>query len=285
MSELQMKLLNKIINREIDGRWFLGGSHLLLVTISFFFFGLQRSGVQILFAYSVGFLTEFVCFNFSTKYKNGKILDRLFSAATESAGLLVLLKSHIWWFYGFFSFIAVSSKYLFRKENNSHIFNPTNFAITLGLTVFPIHWFGAWPDEYMLTTYPMIQVSLMGAIAVWLGRTYVVSLSYIAGLFIWLSLFFPMSNLTDLVYAIGPEFGAIGLIYLFLMITDPKTAPKNYYAQMFYGLSIALVHVFLRKHQLLYSRYVALFIVTLVYYFISNYLSSIQSFVFKSSSR
>lgn len=155
----------------------------------------------------------------------------------------------------------------------------------MGLTVFPIHWFGAWRDEYMLTTYPMVQVTLMGMTAVWLGKTYVVSMSYIAGLFIWLCLFFPMTNLTDLVYAIGPEFGAIGLIYLFLMITDPKTAPKNYYAQMFYGLSIAFIHVYLRKHQLLYSRYVALFIVTLVYYFISNYLSSIQSFVFKSSSR
>lgn len=86
-----------------------------------FFFGLQRSGLQIVFAYSVGFLTEFLCFKFSQKYKNGKITDRLFSAATESAGLLVLLKSHIWWFYGFFSFIAVSSKYVFRKEDNSHI--------------------------------------------------------------------------------------------------------------------------------------------------------------------
>ena len=280
-----MKLLNKFINREIDGRWFLGGSHLLLVTISFLFFGLQRSWGQILFAYSVGFVTEYLCFKFSDKYKNGKIWDRMFSAATESAGLLVLLKSHIWWFYGFFSFIAVSSKYVFRKENNSHIFNPTNFAITLGLTLFPIHWFGAWPDEYMLTTYPMVQVSLMGAIAVWLGRTYVVSISYVIGLFIWLVLFFPMSSLTDLVYAIGPEFGAIGLIYLFLMITDPKTAPTNYYAQMIYGLCIALIHVYLRKNQLLYSRYVALFIVTLGYYFISNYLGFVRSFVFKSSSR
>ncbi len=261
-----MKFFHKIKNRDIDGRWFLGGSHFLLVLISLLVFNLQRSFSQIAFGYIVGFMTEYFWFSRSEKYKDINFFDRAFSAATETAGLLVLLKSHIWWFYGFLSFIAVSSKYLLRKDNTRHIFNPTNFAITFSLIILPIHWFGAWPDEFMMSPYPMIQVTIMGMIATWLGRTYIVSVSYVLSLVLWCFVFFPIHSSTEAVYALGPEFGAIGLIYLFLMITDPKTAPKNYLHQVLYGSSISFVHIYLRTMQLLYSRYIALFFITLVYF-------------------
>jgi hypothetical protein len=265
-----MKLLSKIYNREIDGRWFLGGSHLSLVFISILFFHLPRTPLQIVFGYATGILTEFLLFKFSSKYTNKPFTDRAFSASTETAGLLVLLKSHIWWFYGFLSFLAVASKYTLKKDSNSHIFNPTNFAITLSLILLPTNWFASWADEYMVSLYPMLHVLCFGLIAVWLGRTYVVSISYFVGIVIWVLLFFPINTISKIVYAFGPEFGTIGLIFLFLMITDPKTAPKNFYHQAIYGFTIAFIHIFLRSRQLLYSRYTSLFIVTLIYYFLDK---------------
>ncbi len=271
-----MKLLSKIFRREIDGRWFLGGSHLMLVLISILFFNLPRSAVQMGFGFTIGILTEFLFFKFTIKYKNKPFKDRAFSAATETAGLLVLLKSHIWWFYGFLSFMAVASKYIFRKDSNSHIFNPTNFAITMGLILLPSYWFAAWADEFMVSLYPMVHVLLFGIFAVWLGRTYVVSISYVTGIIFWVLLFFPVSSLPKAIYAFGPEFGTIGLIFLFLMITDPKTAPKKNYHQAIYGFAIAFIHIYLRTQQLLYSRYISLFIVTLVYYFLDKRKTEVQ---------
>lgn len=266
-----MNFLNKIINRQINGRWFLGGSHITLVMISFLFFSLQRTPLQIGFALFCGLVTEFVFYRLTDKYENKIVWDRLFSAFTEVAGLLVLLKSHLWWFYGLLSIITVAAKYLFRKTEKTHIFNPTNFGITTALTFFPLHWFGSWPDEYMRSWYPMVHITAFGIVAVWLGRTMTVSIAYIFSVIFCCFIFYPINDISSLIYAVGPEFGAIGLIYLWLMITDPKTAPKDETHQMIYAFCIAFLHIFLRYNQYLYSRYVALFIVTLVYYGIGLY--------------
>ncbi|MDD4974874.1 MAG: hypothetical protein PHY93_11020 [Bacteriovorax sp.] len=261
-----MNWFDKIKNREIDGRWFLGGSHITLVIICLLFFSLQRTPIQIAFAILCGLITEYIFYQATSKYEKYMLWDRLFSAFTEVAGLLVLLKSHLWWFYGFLGAVTVAAKYLFRKTEKTHIFNPTNFAITIAVTFFPLHWFGAWPDEYMSSWYPMLHITAFGIIAVWLGRIYIVSIAYILSVIFWCLVFFPINGLASLIYAIGPEFGAIGLIYLWLMITDPKTAPKKYKHQIFYGFSIAFIHILLRYNQYIYSRFVALFIVTLLYY-------------------
>ncbi len=264
-----MNLFKKIKQREISGRWFLGGSHITLVLISIIFFSLQRTALQMVFALICGLLAEFIFYKMTDKYGKEQVWDRLFSAFTEVAGLLVLLKSHIWWFYGLVSVLTISAKYLLRKTSKTHIFNPTNFAITISLTFFPLHWFGAWPDEFMTSWYPMLHVTVLGIIAVWLGRTMTVSIAYILSVIFFCFLFYPINSVASLIYALGPEFGTIGLIYLWLMITDPKTAPKEYRHQFIYGFAIAFLHIFLRYHQYLYSRYVSLFIITLIYYVLS----------------
>lgn len=266
-----MNIIEQIIHRKLNPRWLLGGSHITLLIISYAFFNLQRSVMQILFALVCGLGTEFLFYKFTNKYGKDIVLDRLFSAFTGVAGLLVLLRSHLWWFYGLISVMAISSKYLLRKSENSHIFNPVNLAITLALTFFPQHWFVSWADEYMISWYPMLHVCLFGVIAVWLGKTITISFTYILSVIFCCFLFYPINNISSLVYAIGPEFGAIGLIYLWLMITDPKTAPKDEGHQMIYAFSIAFLHIFLRYHQYLYSRYVALFVVTLFYYALTLY--------------
>ncbi|MFA6237843.1 MAG: hypothetical protein WC635_10985 [Bacteriovorax sp.] len=272
-----MNIFNKIIKREINGRWFLGGSHITLVIISILFFNLQRTALQIGFGLLCGLLTEFIFYKLTDKYGEHQVWDRLFSAFTEVAGLLVLLKSHIWWFYGMTGALTVAAKYLLRKTGKTHIFNPTNFAIMMSLTFLPLHWFGAWPDEFMRDWYPMLHITLFGVIAVWLGRTMTVSLAYIVGVIFFCYLFFPINDLTSLIYALGPEFGSIGLIYLWLMITDPKTAPREHKQQIVYAFAIAFLHIFLRYHQYLYSRYIALFIVTLLYYGISLYSEAAEA--------
>lgn len=270
-----MNILNKIVKREINGRWFLGGSHVTLVAICIIFFSLQRTPLQIVFGLSCGLLTEIILYRITDKYKKSSVFDRLFSSFTEVSGLLVLLKSHLWWFYGVLGIITVVAKYLLRKTENTHIFNPTNFSIVMALVFFPLHWFAAWPDEYMRNWYPMLHVCAFGFIAAWLGKTWTISVAYIVSVIFCCFVFFPINNMATLIYALGPEFGAIGLIYLWQMITDPKTAPMKQGEQILFAFAIAFVHIFLRKNQFLYSRYIALFIVTLFYYLIGLY-STVQ---------
>ena len=258
-----MSLSTRAPKKRIDGRWFLTGSHVALIAVSMVFFDLQRTHLQILFCFASVLVTELVFYSSTSKYKAGTWNDRAFSAIAEGAGLLVLLKSHIWWFYGLVGAMAVASKYIIRKDERSHVFNPTNFAIVMAITVFPLYWFDARADEFMVSTYALFHVTAFGIYAVWFGGTWVISISYILSILLLVALFYPMGTLADVIYAFGPEFGTIGLIFLWLMITDPKTAPKQRRFQILYAFMIALIHIALRKYQFLYSRYLALFLVTI----------------------
>ena len=263
---------NNIIKKipQIDGRWFLTGSHILLLCVCMINYKLQRSLEQILFSFVCATLTESLLYMTTNKYKQSSIFDRLFSATAEWAGLLILIKSTKWWFYGLMAIIAILSKYIFRRTENSHIFNPTNFAITICICLFPIEWFGVWPDEYMISIYPMIHVFIFGLFAISLAKSWLITLSYFLGLLISLALFFPFNSVSSLVYALGPELGAVSLIFMFLMITDPKTSPRTHKLQFVYGFGIAFFHIYLRQKEYFYSRFVSIFAMTIIYYLYTN---------------
>lgn len=62
----------------------------------------------------------------------------------------------------------------------------------------------------------------------------------------------------------GPELGTGAMIYLFFMITDPRTSPHRAKAQFFWAGLIAFLAVLLRSHEIHFSRFIALFIATLL---------------------
>jgi Na+-translocating ferredoxin:NAD+ oxidoreductase RnfD subunit len=246
-----------------DGRWFLGGSHLTLCFISFFFYNFQRSIDQILLAYLFAFVTEIILFKLTDKYKDRSIWDRLFSAATEAAGLIILVKSGHLFFYAITSSIAVASKYFFRVTVNKHLFNPTNFAIVLGLCIFPTTSFNLLTDEFTVSHYPIFHVLIFGLLAVWRGKTWPITLGYFLT-FVLVSTLFEIQQSGTFWYWLGPEIGAIGLIFMFLMITDPQTTPTSLMGMLIFGISIALVKIILKSHEVLYPHFIAAFIVTIV---------------------
>ena len=266
-----MGFINRLANRSLDGRWFLTGSHILLLLVSIVSYHLQRTYTQILFGLACAWCFEALLYYKTTKYARTSLRDRLFSATAECAGLLILLKTHLWWFYGFASLVAIGSKYAFRRDHNRHVFNPTNFAITLSVSFLPSHWFAVWADEYMISWYPMLHVTCFGVLAVWLARSWLITVSYFVGLLIAFIPFFAMKTGSDWVYALGPEVGAAGLIFMFLMVTDPKSSPRQAKYQIVYGCAIAFLQVILRHQEYLYSRYISLFAVTLVSYALQLY--------------
>lgn len=246
-----------------DGRWFLGGSHVLLFLVAWFFFGLQRGIEQILWGYLFTLATEFILYKVTDKYKGKSVWDRMFSAATEISGLIILIRSGHNFFYAITGPMAVMSKYLFRVNKNQHLFNPTNFAIVSGLCLFPATTFNLLTDEYARNTYPLIHVTVLGILAVWRGKTWPVTVGYLGMMLLYSlvhSLFVPGS----FIYWFGPEIGAIGLIFLFLMITDPKTTPASISGKFVFGISVAVAKIILKEFEIIYPQFLALFIVTLI---------------------
>lgn len=247
---------------KVDGRWFLGGSHLTLLLICFYFFDLQRSPFQIVSAYAAALATELVCSFVSKKNSHRTIGDTLFSAATEAAGLLILVRSSFDYAYIIFSIVAVSSKYLLRLDEKRHMFNPTNIAIVTGLVLIPRHYFEVRPDDFSQNIYPILHVFTFGMFAVYFGRTWTVTLSYFSSCCL-ISLLLTAFSYDTEIYFLGPEIGALGLIFMFLMITDPKTTPATRSGQYLFGASVAVILYVLRHFEVFYAHYFALFLVTL----------------------
>lgn len=248
--------------KKLDGRWFLGGSHITLLLISYFFFSLQRSIFQICSAYVAALICEYVFFKFSQKNKHRRLIDSLFSATTEAAGLLILVRSSFQWTYVVFSVLAVSSKYLLLLDKKRHFFNPTNFAIVAGLTFMPREYFEVRGDDFNISFYPMMHVLLFGLAAVYLGKTWRVTLAYFITIVL-MSFLLSLQSGDSIIYYLGPEVGAIGLIFMFLMITDPRTTPASSRGQLFFGFLVAATLYVFRSFEMFYSHFFSLFIVTL----------------------
>jgi Na+-translocating ferredoxin:NAD+ oxidoreductase RnfD subunit len=248
---------------KIDGRWFLGGSHLTLVFVSIAFYNLQRSAFQIISAYTTALIVEFILYKMTEKNKQRTVRDVLFSSATIAAGLLILVKSTYSWFYIPMSAVAVSSKYFFTRTSTAHMFNPTNFAIVSMFALIPRQYFELRGDEFNISFYPMLHVFVFGCFAVYFGKTWRVTLSYFLSIFI-ISFLISVFNKESFIYLLGPEISAIGLIFMFLMITDPKTCPLLPRHQVLFGISVAVFLYVLRFSEFYYAHYVALFIVLMI---------------------
>lgn len=246
--------------KALDGRWFLGGSHFFLLIIAIVFYKLQRSPFQIFSAYACAIIVEIFFFKYTAKNKTRTLFDCIFSACTEAAGLLILVRSPYAWFYIPMSFLAVSSKYIFRRNETQHLFNPTDFAIVTMVALLPKRYFELRGDEFNINLYPMLHVTIFGLFAIYLGKTWRVALSYLITI---TAVALCLSRITheSPIYLLGSELGATGLIFMFLMITDPKTCPTLPRSQILFGAAIGCLLYLLKFNEYFYPHYFALFVV------------------------
>jgi Na+-translocating ferredoxin:NAD+ oxidoreductase RnfD subunit len=155
--------------------------------------------------------------------------------------------------------IAIGSKLLIRVHGR-HIFNPSNFGLTVLLLLFPTivtttatQWTGS-----LLMVGIILAVGSFSAFRV--SRIDLV-LSFIGG-------FCVMAFIEELIehngysVAFGPLFGAGLQLFILSMITDPKTTPSTRGMRIVFGLSIALIDGLLRLANNQYSPFIALFVVS-----------------------
>lgn len=243
---------------KIDPRYFLILNHSFLLVFGLFVTTLQRDPLQIAFGIGMTILAEIFL---SVVFKKNKIrswFDIIKSSLVISLGLLILLISRHWWFYGVAGVFAVSAKYFFRKDSENHIYNPTGFAIIAMLTFFPNYLF-VRGDQFNGTLVPLLSVLFFGLNAIILSNRWRLTLSYISTSLV-LSLLYCGLTQHRFLLLFGPDVGTSGLLFMFLMFTDPKTSPSNYKKQIFQGISIAFLNLTFRLLEFAYPQFVALFL-------------------------
>jgi Na+-transporting NADH:ubiquinone oxidoreductase subunit NqrB len=173
-----------------------------------------------------------------------------------SAGILI--RSPFWWPYFFASFISIVSKYVLRL-NGRHIWNPTNFGVSAmaflapaTVTVLSIQWGNA--------IAPMAVIWLLGSVIVWrVGRAHI-SATYVVA---FLLFSFVRSSVTGIPWlaTVAPITGPMYQLFIFFMITDPKTTVRSKVWQCVVVVIVAFVEMLMRLAEIVYAPFYALFIV------------------------
>jgi Na+-translocating ferredoxin:NAD+ oxidoreductase RnfD subunit len=177
-------------------------------------------------------------------FERGKVVN-LLSAYISGISLTLLLKPQgaALWPFALGGFIAISSKYVLRYRDN-HLWNPTNFAVSALLLLAPdrvsvlSHQFGNdITTNLVIWIFGLIIVARVGVLHITL--TYVIS-------FLVLNSLRAFALGQPVVPEIAPITGPMYQLFVFFMITDPRTITRGRRRQIVVAILIALMEMFIR---------------------------------------
>jgi enediyne biosynthesis protein E5 len=180
------------------------------------------------------------------------------SAYITGISVGILIRSPAFWPYALCSAISIMSKYVLRV-NGRHLWNPSNFGISAmlflaGDTVasLSIQW-----GNYLL---PMLVIWALGSLIIWRLHRFHITGVYVASFVVFALLRSWMTG-SPWQAEIAPITGPMYQLFIFFMITDPKTTVRSKKGQCFVAFMVAVVEMVLRLNQSVYAPYYALFMV------------------------
>ena len=194
------------------------------------------------------------------------ILARIFSGAWPhlasayisgiSVGMLV--RSPAIWPYALCSAISITSKYVLRVDGR-HIWNPSNFGI-VAMLVLAADSVAGLSVQWGNNLLPMIVVWCFGSVIIHsLGRFHITA-TYVASFLAFAVVRAALTGHPFLSEA-APITGPMYQLFIFFMITDPKTTVRSFRGQCVVAFLVAAVEAGLRLLQFVHAPYYALFLV------------------------
>ncbi len=226
----------------IDPRWFSSSLlTLILVVGQWKYQMLGDSYLPWAVALGTALVTELVLFR---AHHPGR-WPNLLSAYISGNSVAILLKPSgtILWPFVVASMLAIASKYVL-KSGDRHLWNPTNFSICLLLLVAPAQTTilsHEWGNDLGI----VLALWAVGAVVVYRAKVWHLTLGYLA-MFAALAWFRTLFNGHSFAAEIGPVTGPMYTLFLFFMVTDPKTIVKGRGRQMLVLSLIALTECAIR---------------------------------------
>jgi Na+-translocating ferredoxin:NAD+ oxidoreductase RnfD subunit len=180
------------------------------------------------------------------------------SAYISGISVGILVRSPAYWPYALCSLISIMSKYVLRVKGR-HIWNPSNFGISVLLFLAPetvaslsIQW-----GNYL---WPMLVIWFLGSVIIWRLRRFHITAIYVVS---FLAFAFLRSWMVGTPWQseVAPITGPMYQLFIFFMITDPKTTVRSKKGQCLVVFLVALLEMVLRLEQVVYAPFYALFIV------------------------
>jgi enediyne biosynthesis protein E5 len=194
------------------------------------------------------------------------VLARLFtgkwphlaSAYITGISIGILIRSFDIWPYALCALISITSKYAIRWRGR-HLWNPSNLGVSIMLFLAPetvaslsIQWGNDWK--------PMVMIWLLGSIIIWRLRRFHICATYVAT-FVALSFVRTAATGTPWLAQVSPITGPMYQLFIFFMITDPKTTVRAKWGQCVVAALVAVMEMVFRLNRVIHAPYYALFIV------------------------
>ncbi len=180
------------------------------------------------------------------------------SAYITGISVGILVRSPFYWPYFLTSLISIVSKYVLRVGGR-HLWNPSNFGVSAVLFLAPAS-ASLLSIQWGNTLWPMVIIWMLGTVIVWrVGRLHI-SATYV-GSFLLFS--FVRSAITGNPWlaSVAPITGPMYQLFIFFMVTDPRTTVRPRWGQSVVVFVVAFVEMLLRLAEVVYAPFYALFIV------------------------
>ena len=225
----------------------------LILLVAQLSFGVLESFERTVLAIGSAIVVELIL----ARWLTGKF-PNLASAYITGISVGILLRSPEFWPYALCSALAITSKYVIRWRGR-HLWNPSNFAIVALLILAP-EFVSTLSVQWGNTFWPMLVVWVLGAFITYRVRRFHITAVYVVS---FVAFSFLRSSITghSFLAEVAPITGPMYQLFIFFMITDPKTTVKKRWAQCLVAFLIAAVEVVLRLEENIHAPYYALAIV------------------------
>jgi len=180
------------------------------------------------------------------------------SAYITGISVGILLRSPAFWPFALCAALSITSKYAVRVRGR-HLFNPSNFGICALLFLASESVAGLsiqWGNNFAA----LIVIWILGSLIVWRAKRFQITATYVVSFFL-LALLRAHITGDPWQSEVAPITGPMYQLFMFFMITDPKTTLKSRKGQCAVAAAVAVVEFLMRLDQSVYAPLYALFVV------------------------
>ena len=216
-------------------------------------FGILESWSRTLLSIVTSIACEIVCsLLVHRKFPN------LASAYVSGISCGILVRSPDFWPYALVAAISILSKYVLRVDGR-HLWNPSNLGISALLFLAPLT-VASLGIQWGNSLHAMAVIWLLGSVIVWRLRRFHICATYIVS-FLAFGVIRHFITGHTLGAEIAPITGPMYQLFIFFMITDPKSTIHGRNRQMLVAFLVAAMENVLRLTGDVHAPYYALFLV------------------------
>ena len=226
--------------RHIDPRYLIAGLITLVLIVAQLRYHVVGGYARLALALAICTATEALL----SWFMRGKVVN-LQSAYISGISLTLLLKPQgaALWPFALGAFLAIASKYVLRYRDN-HVWNPTNFAITALLLAAPNR-VSVLSHQWGNDVATNLVIWIFGLVIAARVRVLHITLTYVLSFLALNSLRAALLH-QPVLPEIAPITGPMYQLFVFFMITDPRTIVRERRWQIVVAVLIALLETTIR---------------------------------------